>query len=268
MKIQKTYIPFLSLIFLFVSCSVQKRNYLSGYHVEWRKGKHSKVNSKHPDENVTLAKKRGHSAARVPEDQIVLNEKPISPALNGNVKITSDNLSDKRQGAFNTAQLNSKLEECDVLILKNGDELSVKIFEIGADEIKYKKCDNQSGPIYVVRKADAFMIKYANGTKEVIKQPNALERVTPAAKSQAAPNTYKKMEPLGVLALITSVGGLFLPLLPGLALEVVALIMGIISLVKISKAPDTLKGKGFGIAAIIISGLLLLIAFAVIAILI
>lgn len=58
----------------------------------------------------------------------------------------------------------------DVLIKRNGDELEVKVQEITLEEVKYKRFDNLEGPIISVAKADVFMIKYENGTKELFKE--------------------------------------------------------------------------------------------------
>ena len=58
----------------------------------------------------------------------------------------------------------------DLIILKNGDEIQSKVVEILPDLIKYKKWDNQDGPIYTSNKVDVFMIKYQNGTKDVFKE--------------------------------------------------------------------------------------------------
>jgi len=55
----------------------------------------------------------------------------------------------------------------DVIILKNGDEIQSKVTEVLTDIIKYKKWNNQDGPVYSSNKADVFMIKYQNGTKDV-----------------------------------------------------------------------------------------------------
>jgi len=63
-----------------------------------------------------------------------------------------------------------KVAECDIITLRNGDELEVQVIEIGATEIKYKKCSYLDGPIYAVPKSDVFMIKYPNGTKDVFKE--------------------------------------------------------------------------------------------------
>lgn len=55
----------------------------------------------------------------------------------------------------------------DILFLKSGDELKVKVTEVLPDVVKYKKWDNQDGPAYSEAKANIFMIKYKNGTKDV-----------------------------------------------------------------------------------------------------
>jgi hypothetical protein len=55
----------------------------------------------------------------------------------------------------------------DIITLKNGEEISAKVTEIEMNLIKYKKFDNQPGSYYTVSKADVFMIKYENGTKDV-----------------------------------------------------------------------------------------------------
>jgi uncharacterized membrane protein len=60
--------------------------------------------------------------------------------------------------------------DCDTIVLKSGEEISAKVLKIGENEIEYKKCDNQTGPTYTVKPDKVFMVKYANGTKEVIKQ--------------------------------------------------------------------------------------------------
>ncbi|MBL7912966.1 MAG: hypothetical protein JNJ41_18025 [Bacteroidia bacterium] len=78
---------------------------------------------------------------------------------------------------FSASALSSSLNNdslCDLVILKNGDEVKAKVLEITPIEIKYKKCLSPDGPLYVVKKNDVFMIKYSNGTKEVIKGDNPM----------------------------------------------------------------------------------------------
>ena len=56
----------------------------------------------------------------------------------------------------------------DIMTLKTGDLISVKVTEINDTEIKYKDFLNLEGPIRVIYKTDVFSIKYENGVKSVI----------------------------------------------------------------------------------------------------
>ena len=54
----------------------------------------------------------------------------------------------------------------DIILLRNGTEMQTVVSEIGTDDVKYKNFDNPSGPTYTVKKADIFMIRYANDGRE------------------------------------------------------------------------------------------------------
>lgn len=55
----------------------------------------------------------------------------------------------------------------DILVLKNGEEIECKTEEINSDNIKYRKFQNSSGPLYTIDIFKVFMIKYENGTKDL-----------------------------------------------------------------------------------------------------
>ncbi len=74
----------------------------------------------------------------------------------------------------------------DILVMRNGDELKVKIEEVLTESIKYKKFDNLGGPSYTVKKSSVFMIRYENGTKDVFKE---------SGKKNDAANTSVKSTP-------------------------------------------------------------------------
>jgi hypothetical protein len=59
------------------------------------------------------------------------------------------------------------LNECDNIILQDGNEISAKVIEITPELIKYKKCNN-SGPLISIKKSDVFMVKYSDGTNQKI----------------------------------------------------------------------------------------------------
>ena len=55
----------------------------------------------------------------------------------------------------------------DVITLKNGEDIQSLVQDIGDVDVKYKKFDNPDGPNYTLKKAEIFMIRYANGSRDV-----------------------------------------------------------------------------------------------------
>ncbi len=54
----------------------------------------------------------------------------------------------------------------DVIVKKNGDEISSKVIEITDEYIKYKIFDFHDGPIRNIKVTEVFMILYQNGNRE------------------------------------------------------------------------------------------------------
>lgn len=63
----------------------------------------------------------------------------------------------------------------DVITKKNGEDILSKILEVNQTEVKYKKFDNISGPIFTIQKADLIMIRYENGTKDLFTEVSAVK---------------------------------------------------------------------------------------------
>ena len=55
----------------------------------------------------------------------------------------------------------------DLITRKNGQDVKVKIIEVGVSEVKYKRAENPNGPTYTVSKEEILLIKYENGQKEI-----------------------------------------------------------------------------------------------------
>jgi len=64
------------------------------------------------------------------------------------------------------------LKSQDIIYYTNGDEINAKVTKIGKEEISYKKFENLNGPEYSEEKKNIFMIKYENGTKDIINTIN------------------------------------------------------------------------------------------------
>jgi hypothetical protein len=87
-------------------------------------------------------------------------------------------------GLFFLAGIAATLHAQDVIIKENGEEIQAKVIEVGTNEIKYKRLDNESGPTYIIPKSELFLIKYADGTKEVIEK-STTPTATPAPVQQS-----------------------------------------------------------------------------------
>src|SRR5688500_6732937 len=62
----------------------------------------------------------------------------------------------------------TKLYTHNKISLLNGEELNGRITEVSDSEIKYVSSENPSGPIRVPYKKDVFLIRYENGTRELV----------------------------------------------------------------------------------------------------
>jgi hypothetical protein len=261
---KKTLFLLLPLLLIF-SCTVQKRKYQNGYYVNW----HAK--------NASLAK-----------DRVVVKPSNVSDKKSTELETTPirQNPSEELFASTKTDLLipshkkpvnffNQLSEDtCDVLLFKDGSEIRGKVLEVSGDEIKYKRCDTPDGPTYVSRKSELFMIKYANGTREVIRSdepPKQTKKPTYDTRSKKYENASqtKQVDELavvsfvaGILAIVIGIAALnFLAAITGPAvgillllpffLALIAAITGRISFKRIKENSEFYKGKGFSMTGFI-----------------
>lgn len=156
-------------------------------------------------------------------------------------------------GKFNLDWSANNLEECDVIVLKTGEEVSAKVTEIGQDEIKYKKCDNLSGPTYSMNKSDVFMIKYSNGTKDIISANNSVPNNTTSNNNNPTEkNNSSSKAVTHWAALVGYICGLVGCFFFGVLLGIAAIIFSAVGLSAIKKNPELYKGKTLAILGIIL----------------
>ena len=94
----------------------------------------------------------------------------------------------------------------------------MKIIEVSSTSVKYKKLDNIDGPIFEIPKSDILMLKYSNGTREVVKT----EATSPqnlscySAQEDARVNYRKKGFSGGGTFLVSTIAGPLLGLIPAI----------------------------------------------------
>ena len=134
--------------------------------------------------------------------------------------------------------------ECDNIILKDGGEISAKIIEITPDLIKYKKCGNQDGPLISINKSEVMMVRYIDGTKDIITSNNSKDKS----------GNDQKGNGFAVVALICGILGF---VVPGLGL--LSIIFGAIG------AGKKRKGRGMAITGMILGIVNLIVVLALLA---
>ncbi len=157
----KNYLLLFSIICAISSCTVEKRLYNSGLNVQWNKNRNSisKEDYSTTEETNSIDQNRTENSMLSDEqEKHFLGDEPLSED-NTSILKTSD--------VKNLITSNTSEEECDLITLKNGDEISANIVEIGSSEIKYKKCNQNDSPLISINKKEVLMVKYKDGEKQV-----------------------------------------------------------------------------------------------------
>lgn len=69
------------------------------------------------------------------------------------------------------------VHKCDIVILKNGDEIDVTVTQISNEKVHYKACDTEGKATDHFDVQEVFMIKYANGERFVFEKNNLIQVV-------------------------------------------------------------------------------------------
>ena len=152
-------------------------------------------------------------------------------------------------------------DDCDIIILKNGEEISAKVEEIGEDYIKYKMCDNLTGPTFNKSLDNVFMIKYSNGTKTVIEQKDNSKEDQESSEKDSENKKEDNSEDnstdtSGILSIIFGAIGLFL--LP-ILFSTAAIILGLFS-INSKRKSKAMGWIGWALGLIGLVGWIILIA--------
>ena len=237
---------FSSLLVLIIlqlsSCSIEKRRYSSGYNLQWHH--QGKINGYHE----SIVKHKRSEPIDNPAVSVALlapNHADDQPLIASTEKTIGD-----FQPNISRWHIATPASDCDNLIMKNGEEIKVKIEEVRSYIIRYRKCDDQNGPIITVNKSDVYKINYANGTSDVFKD----EKPTDTHENTMETEDKGVYGPLSLGLMILGFG---LGSIPGaeafLLLVPLALVLALIGVGKHR------KNKGFAIATIVLFFLTLIL---------
>jgi hypothetical protein len=213
---------------LAISCTVKKRSYTKGYYVDWA-FKSSKPKDKLEKKETIAAVSKKEKVS----EKAIIKEDAVKPYESEN-EIVATQLNEpivKKRGVY-------KLDEpCgDLIKLKNGETVNAKVIEITDDVIKYRRCDNLTGPLISVSKENVFSIKYSNGNEEIIKSNSQVKTNKPQSKSSSG---GKKTHPLAIVTIALAGASVFIfPLF-----AIAALCVAPSALRKIRAEPNIYEGE-------------------------
>ena len=144
--------------------------------------------------------------------------------------------------------------KCDEIIERDGEIISARVIEIGVDEIKYKKCENADGPTYYISKDDVFMIKYANGSKDIFEEKSEIANTSLQNDTSQFSNSDPITEPFSIIGIILSLAALIVTLLISIGIggfmSLLALIFGALGLSRIKSSGGKFKGRAMANTAL------------------
>lgn len=194
------------IVILLNACSIKKREYRQGFYF-------SSI-SKHKKSAFAKTIKREEKVKVSSAKNEVLNSANISETVDF---ASATNLISLPLTLKTLKPLITKDSTCgDVLTLKKGTEVIVKVLEINETQIKYKRCDNLDGPLIVIHKNDVYSIKYRNGYVE------HFERILTPPNSEYPYSDKKEVHPLAWVTLGCTLSILFTSFFGLIAVLIVA----------------------------------------------
>lgn len=169
------FLSMLLIVVLVTSCTIQKRRYMPGYHIN-RIGNRPVAETKSVDKNFdkTINLVEAQEQINITEVDNIAEDQPLLFASDNELNIIarqSDNSTLTSKAKNNSKSLVTTSEnECDIIVLINGNEISAVVLDVGQNEVKYLLCNNVHGPTYTINKSEILKIKFANGTTTVISQ--------------------------------------------------------------------------------------------------
>jgi hypothetical protein len=190
LKIKITVCYLLGILFFLHSCTLEKRRYSGGYHVTRKstaapKNFAAKTSSQKNTISLTEIKHSIELAA--------LKEKEAKKTIT-----VSAEKKKLHTFFFKPVVLSVPGDTCDTLILKNGAEIKANVFEISQKLVRYKHCDNPTGPTFNIETSEVSMIKFKNGTSQEFNEEPEKKALPRNAGVGGAPSASLEMEQLKV----------------------------------------------------------------------
>lgn len=161
----KVFLVFVIVLLTVVSCSIDKRLYSKGYHIEWNKNlisKKSIVSNSNYNETLPIKTESEES------ETIGLNsnETIISKAIQTNLDTVAEINTSEIIDNLDSNVLKPITNECDSIVLRSGNVILGKVIEISDITIKFTKCNSTKDVVRELNQNEVLYINYSDGTKD------------------------------------------------------------------------------------------------------
>lgn len=246
-------ISIVAIIIAVSSCNIEKRYFMPGYSVEWNGSKNIAPTNIHAEKSFpkpsSIAENKKKS---VSEPVFIASKEEVAPASANSEKLIYTEKNEPLQTAANSTNVSLPIplfnpkekalpNSCDIIVLNDGTQISAIVSEVKSKVIMYSLCDDATGKTLSIKKSKVATIKYYNGVTEVI---------TPAvAKKAPIDPKLRKLDTLGIIAFFA---GAFGVIISTWQVGPIAVILGIISLIRIIARKDKYKGLGWALLSILL----------------
>jgi len=157
-------------------------------------------------------------------------------------------------------------DSCDTIIMSDGSQLLALVVEVSEGAVEYKECANIKGPSHYISRTKTRLIKYTNGTSELVEEKKP---VIPTDVPEKTEPTISKGNLGGFIGsilgfLLVVLTGTPIPGVPfwiGMLLAVTGAIFGADALGKIDKYPELWKGTKIAKVSVVLGALSFILFF-------
>lgn len=234
-----------------ISCTVEKRHTLPGFHFEWN-------SHKLPDQSTNSRKEQRQLDVAKKDNSEELPAEEFSAGINKEPEMEFKNEFQLYSRILTNSLVSVNQDSCDILVTRNGDFIYAKAVQEDGEIIRFTSCNDVSGARRIIAKEALFMIKYHDGSKSVMensvlgkKEKNQVERVG----QLNGRDWFRSIDEVSLLGFVFGLGSLptwFFYWQIGFFMSIFAILMGIAGIIRIVKSNGSRTGLGFAIASLVL----------------
>jgi|ERR1019366_574079 hypothetical protein len=267
-KIKQLSITGVAFAFVLSSCSMDKRVYTSGYHIEWNKGNQS-LDKTSSGRKFSATTKNNESTVTTEQSETAIgydleeSENDITASTDNSIFIPT---SQKIDWNFSKNKTNKNLDSTKVKkevyrITKNDG--SILIGEIISDDGREVLILTKNIGKIFVNKSDIQEMKIiwgdGNDNHQVGKHDVSHQDYHQSTNTNSSNFNNQETHWAAIAGLACGILGFFT-----IITSIPAIVFSIIALSKIKKNPDKYKGKGMAIAGLVLGGIVFLLCVLII----